>query len=110
LSWIKNEIALRSSTIAGLERVTGPSHGVYIAAYTTELDGLFHGYAKLCTARPADVWTAQAELKVTTRSGLCDEQSALAEVENLALRVIAELRSPENQGFWSALVTRARGI
>jgi hypothetical protein len=43
------------------------------------------------------------------RRDFCDEQSALEEVEELALRVIAELRSEENDGFWTTLVSRALG-
>lgn len=84
----------------GLERVTGPWEGIYVAAYTTELDGHFYGYAKLCTSRPSDMWSVHVMLKITARRGYFFETDALEAVENLALRVIAKMRPPS---FWSAL-------
>lgn len=68
-----------------MERVTGPFDGVYIAAYTTELDGLFFGYAKLCKARPANPWVAQTILKTTTPNGWTREVDALEAAENRAM-------------------------
>lgn len=31
-----------------LERISGPWQGLYVVSYTTEFDGLYYGYAKLC--------------------------------------------------------------
>jgi hypothetical protein len=90
-----------------MERVTGPCEGVYIAAYTAELDGLFYGYAKLCASQPVDVWAVQAIWKLTAARGYVDEIDALQAVEALALRSITELRAPLNEGFWQRLVARA---
>lgn len=84
----------------GLERITGPWDGIYVAAYTTELDGYFYGYAKLCTSQPWDMWNVHVMLKITAHSGYFFETEALEAVENLASRVIAKMRPPS---FWSTL-------
>lgn len=83
-----------------MERVTGPWDGIYVAAYTTELDGYFYGYAKLCTSQPWDMWNVHVMLKITAHSGYFFETEALEAVENLASRVIAKTKPPS---FWSAL-------
>jgi hypothetical protein len=85
-----------------------PSEGIYIAAYTAELNGLFYEYAKLSTVRPDDVWTAEAMLKVTARSGYAEEATALRAVHDRALRWVSEVQPPQNKGFWSQLIARAR--
>jgi len=95
-------------TASGMEQITGPWEGIYIAAYTAELDGMFYGYAKLSTACPEDVWTTDALLKVTTRSGYVEEPTALSAVHALAFRWISEVRAPHNEGFWSRLIAGAR--
>ena len=89
-----------------MERITGPWDGVFVAAYTAELDGLFYGYAKLSTERPADVWSAQTILKIATLNGRAGEADALQAVEGKALRVISRLQEPINPGFWSSVVAR----
>ena len=91
-----------------MEQITGPWDGIYVAAYTAELDGMFYGYAKLSTVCPEDVWTTQAMLKVTTKRGYVDEASALGAVQDLASRWISEVLAPHNQGFWFRLIARTR--
>jgi hypothetical protein len=88
-----------------MERVTGPYKGVYIAAYTTGLDGLFYGYAKLCTECPDDVWSAKTTMKIGTWKGRIDEAAALHAIEAKALRIISELQVPI-EGLWSRLFSR----
>lgn len=90
------------------ERITGPLHGVCIAAYTTELEGLFYGYAKLCLAETEDVWKANPLLKITTRAGHVGEADALLAVENKALQFVCELGEPANLGLWPMLLTRPK--
>jgi hypothetical protein len=89
-----------------MERVTGPWDGMFVAAYTAELDGLFYGYAKLCTDRPADVWSAKTILKVATLNGRAGEADALQAVEGKALKVISQLQEPIATDFWSNLIAR----
>lgn len=91
-----------------MEQITGPWEGMYIAAYTAELDGMFYGYAKLSTVCPEDVWTASAMMKVTTKNSYVEEARALEAVHDLAFRWIEELRQPHNEGFWFRLLGRAR--
>ncbi len=85
-----------------MERISGPFDGFYVAAYTTELEGLFYGYAKLCTKCPDDVWSADTRLKIGTWEGEANEEAALQAAEETALRVISELQSP-GTGFLSGL-------
>jgi hypothetical protein len=86
-----------------MEQISGPWDGIYIAAYTAELDGRFYGYVKLSVSKPADVWTAQVMMKLTARASYREESEALEAVEKRALRVIANLRSTPDGGFWAAL-------
>lgn len=89
-----------------MERISGPWAGIFIAAYTTELAGVFYGYAKLCELRPADVWSAVPVVKVASR-GFADEQLALDSVERRARRVISEALRPEpGESFLSSLISR----
>ena len=92
----------------GMEKITGPWDGIYIAAYTAELGGMFYGYAKLSTVCPDEVWTAEALLKVTTEHSYVDAAQALAAAHDLALRWIPEVLAPHNEEFWSRLLARAR--
>jgi hypothetical protein len=78
---------------ASLERVSGPWEGLYVACYTTLLDGRFNAYAKIYAARPADAWAPDPLLKVGTAA--FDEEAAALEAAELHAR---------------ALVTRVRAI
>lgn len=91
-----------------MEKISGTWEGVYIVAYTAELDGRFYGYAKLFTVCPEDVWTAEAALKVTPRGSYAEEDAALRAVHDLALRWASEVQTPQNIGIWSRLIARAR--
>ncbi len=94
--------------VSGMEQITGPWEGMYIAAYTIELDGMFYGYAKLSAACPEDVWTAEAVRKVTTEHSYVEEARALGAVHDLAFRWISEFRAPHDEAFWSSLIAAAR--
>lgn len=91
-----------------MEQISGPWDGIYIAAYTAELDGRFYGYGKLSVSKPADVWSVQVMLKLTARASYTAESEALEAVEKRALRVIANLRSSPDGGFWAALFAPSR--
>jgi hypothetical protein len=54
-----------------MERLTGPLEGIYIAAYTAELEDRFYGYGKLCAIRPDDVWTVAAGVRLSQFLDLC---------------------------------------
>ena len=84
-----------------MERLSGPWAGIYVAAYTTQLRGVFYGYAKLCEAQPSDVWSAKAVAKVASR-GFADENLALEAAERRAQRVIAAMGS--EKGFVSSFM------
>ena len=89
-----------------MERITGPSAGIYVAAYTAELQGVFYGYAKLCLVRPEDVWSARSCLKITSRA-YTDETMALEAVEARAQRLIAEATpQADASSFLSTLMSR----
>jgi hypothetical protein len=91
-----------------MEKITGPWEGIYIAAYTTELEERFYGYARFFTVCPEDVWTAEARLKVTARGSYADEDAALRAVHDLALRWISEVQTAQSKGVWSRLIARVR--
>ena len=89
-----------------MERITGPTAGIYVAAYTTELQGVFYGYAKLCLVRPEDVWSAHSDMKITSRA-YTDETLALEAVEARALRLILEAsQHHEGSSFLTTLMSR----
>lgn len=88
-----------------MERVTGPWSGIFVAAYTTELNGVFYGYARLCTIRPEDVWSVQSRLKMTARGHL-DELKALEAVEARARRVIDAAQWTDSISSLAALMAR----
>ena len=74
-----------------MERISGPLEGFFLACYTVAgSEGVF-AYAKICTARPRDVWEAHAVAKVAVGPFLA-EQPALAAVQLKAHRACLRKR------------------
>jgi hypothetical protein len=88
-----------------IEHWIGPIGCVYVTAYTTALDGLFYGYAKIFASEPEDMWMQRPLMKVGTR-GFADSEVALQEVERRATGVVAELLEPHLE-LWKSLAARA---
>jgi hypothetical protein len=76
-----------------IEHWIGPIGCVYVTAYTTALDGLFYGYAKIFANEPEDMWVQRPLMKVGTR-GFSDSGVALLEVERRVTGIVAELLEP----------------
>jgi hypothetical protein len=74
-----------------MERISGPYKGYFIAAYTVGDGQIFAGYAKICMAEPASVWTAESVEKLSTATGYRSEEQALVAAEKKARIVIADI-------------------
>jgi len=71
-----------------MERITGPHHGFYIAAYASETGASsegYLGYAKICRRRPESYWDANCLVKLCGEGLHADPQHALEEVQQRAL-------------------------
>lgn len=97
-----------------MERITGPFHGFFVAAYTVRTDEDFHGYAKICASRPKDPWACRPFLKVTTGMPMHSAEGALMLAEQKArdrIRELARIQEAREGGLLSraqrALLDRA---
>jgi hypothetical protein len=60
-----------------VEQITGPVHGYWLACYTVQADGGHFAYAKLCIARPDDVWDANYAVRKVTAGPHQDPAEAI---------------------------------
>jgi hypothetical protein len=81
----------RVRSMVGMERVSGPYKGYFIAAYTVEAGGQFVGYAKVCVEEPRTVWDPSPVEKLASATGCRSELEAVAAAERKAREAIAEL-------------------
>jgi hypothetical protein len=77
--------------MVGMERVSGPYKGYFIAAYTVEAGGQFVGYAKVCAEEPRNVWDSNSVEKLASANGCRSELEAVAAAERKAREAIAEI-------------------
>ena len=83
-----------------MERITGPHHGFYIAAYASEIGASsegYLGYAKICRHRPESYWDANCLVKLCGEGLHGDPQHALEEAQQRAmdqLRTLLPLPEP----------------
>lgn len=89
-----------------MERVTGPWHGLFVAAYTTQFNGAFYGYCKLYASAPADPFSEGPVLKLSTRS-FNFEADALQAAVRRGIGAAAELGASRNPEYWANLVDAA---
>lgn len=76
-----------------MERISGPYKGYFIAAYSVPAGGLYVGYAKVCTERPQNVWSAQGVEKLTSAPGCRSELEAVTAAECKARLIVGDLSS-----------------
>lgn len=78
------------------ERISGPYHGYYVAAYAVPAGEGFFGYAKVCNAPVGDIWGCNALRKVG-----CDlAPSAESAVDQVEIQARDTIRSARQQGFF----------
>ena len=80
-----------------VERVVGPIKGYYIASYACamgEFGRQFLGFARVCIAKPADYWKAQACAEFSTSELLDSAEAALERAETWAKSQIANMQQP----------------
>jgi hypothetical protein len=78
----------------GMEQITGPFNGFYIATYAGESSGptpSFFAYAKICRGKPENYWDAHCCAKVPAQQLHPTAQRAIAEAEKLARKHTGEL-------------------
>lgn len=80
-----------------LERISGPYHGVYLAAHSARFERGFYGYAKLCPVKPKDVWNCTAIAKVSSTTLTGSPESALLLAEQRA-REVLQMLAAEAEG------------
>lgn len=77
------------------ERISGPYHGYYIAAYAVPAKEGFFGYAKVCNEPLGDIWQCKAIRKVG-----CDlAPSAESAVDKVEIQARDMIRSARQQGL-----------
>lgn len=77
--------------MTGIERISGPWRGYWVAAYTVEFDEHCVGYAKICLQRPDTVWDNAFQFLKVSYEGFHHEE-ALAGVEAVARTTIVRLQ------------------
>jgi hypothetical protein len=77
--------------VTGIERISGPWRGYWVAAYTVEFGGLCIGYAKICLERPKSIWDNASEIVKVSYEGIHHEE-AMEGVEAVARSTIARLQ------------------
>lgn len=92
-----------------LERISGPWQGLYVASYTTEYEGLFFGYAKVCQGKPADAWTADTIVKLCA-GGFTDELHALIAADLCGQAVAGSVREVLDLYPWVRRVIAAPSL
>lgn len=80
-----------------LERISGPYHGVYLAAHAARFERGFYGYAKLCPLKPKDVWNCTALAKISSATSTDSPESALLLAEQRA-REVLQILAAEAEG------------
>ena len=63
-----------------LERISGPYHGVYLAAHAARFERGFYGYAKLCPLKPKDVWNCTALAKISSANSTDSPESEVLQI------------------------------
>jgi hypothetical protein len=95
----------RISTSKDCECVVGPWHGLFIAAYVTELEGVFYGYAKIFEHQPQDPWCPDALMKVASPSCPCPAE-ALDTAGERAFGAIDDMLAGAQDYLWRQLAFR----
>jgi hypothetical protein len=86
-----------------MERVTGPWHGLFVAAYTTQFKDAFYGYCKLYASAPEDPFSEGPVLKLGTRAFSCEPDALQAAVRR-GIGAAAEFAASRNPEYWANLV------
>jgi hypothetical protein len=89
-----------------LESVSGPWEGLYVVAYTTASGSQFHGYSKICSARPDNPWEVDALVKMFTGT-FPDETEALVVADLCGQVVVSQVREICAASPWIRRVIKA---
>lgn len=89
-----------------LERISGPWQGLYVVSYTTQFEGLFYGYAKVCLSQPTDPWTVDAIVKLST-AGVTDELHSLVLADLCGQAMVPTVREVADAHPWVRRVVKA---
>ena len=77
-------------SMPGMERISGPYMGYFIAAYSVTAGDSHVGYAKVCREQPQSVWSETGVSKLTSAVSCRSELEAIAAAEQKARRAIAQ--------------------
>jgi hypothetical protein len=91
--------------MSGMERISGPYKGYFIAAYSVPAGSLHIGYAKVCVARPPTVWSEIGVEKFTSAAGCRSELEAVDAAERKARRAIAAILDGMGPITWPGALT-----
>ncbi|NPC55931.1 hypothetical protein [Caenimonas soli] len=75
-------------------------------AYTTEFEGLFYGYAKVCSSKPIHAWSADAIVKMST-GGFTDELHSLVVADLCGQAMVSAVRELVAARPWVRRVVKA---
>ena len=87
----------RGALEPGLERVSGPYQGFFLASYSVRCDLAYVGYTKICRTQPVDIWDCAAATKVASLP--CDtEIDAVDSADEIAKQLISTMREKTGHG------------
>lgn len=89
-----------------METISGPWRGLYVVAYTTEFEGVFYGYAKVCGSKPPHPWSADAIVKMST-GGFTDELHSLVVADLCGQAMVSAVRELADARPWARRVVKA---
>jgi len=100
---------LAKERVLSIERVSGPWQGLYVVSYTTEFEGLFYGYTKLCSAKPPDAWRIDAIVKLST-GGFPDELHSLVHADLCGQAMVTAVREVTDLYPWVRRVVKCPSL
>lgn len=62
---------------------------LFLATYTVQDEGAWHGYTKICPVRPRSVWETVHAIRKTT-SGICNSQPQAHELSRQTARLFID--------------------
>ncbi len=92
-----------------LERISGPWQGLYVVSYTTEFEGLYYGYAKLCRGKPPDAWHIDAIVKLSA-GWFQDELHSLVHADLCGQAMVPAVREVADLYPWVRRVVKSPSL
>lgn len=91
-----------------MEQITGPFHGYWLACYTVHTEAGHYAYAKLCIAKPDDVWETDFAVRKVSAGPYDDPAEALRLLVDHTSRKLS--RRAQQQDDWLLLLDESEQL